>query len=75
MPKKYSRKQLLQALADCQGLFGELRNVVQNDRSPNRNAQAVGLCDSGFEFCLKVLSTEDPVEGTLLGKVDRRDFV
>lgn len=73
--KKYTRKQLLQALGDCQGLFGELRNVVQNDRSLNRVAQAVGLCDSGFEFCIKVLSTEPPVEGTLLGKINRTDFV
>lgn len=72
---RYSRKQLLQALGDCQGLFGELKNVVQNDRSPNRVAQGVGLCDTGFEFCLKVLSEEPPVEGSLLGKVDRKDFV
>lgn len=70
---KYTRKQLLQALGDCQSLFGQLQNVARNDRGMNRAAQIDRITTFGFENCLAVLGTEDPVAGSLFGACDISD--
>lgn len=68
--KRYSRKQLLQALGDCQNLFGQIQ-ALNHDRNPNRAAQVEAATKFGFESCVKVLSTEPPVEGTVFGRFDK----
>lgn len=62
---KYTRKQLIIALGDCQQLFGQISSAA-SDRNPNRAADIDKLTKSGFELCIAVRSTEPPISGTLL---------
>jgi len=68
--KKLTRKQLMQALGDRQSLFGQIQSAA-SDKNPNRAAEIDGLCKVGFEFCVEVLSTEPPVQGSLIGKYEK----
>lgn len=62
---KYTRKQLLIALGDCQSLFGRITGAA-SDRNPNRAEDIENLTSQGFQLCLKIRSSEPPIEGTLL---------
>jgi hypothetical protein len=66
---KYTRKQLLIALGDCQSLFGRIA-AAAGDRNPNRAADLETLTRQGFNLCLKIRNTEPPIGGTLLDKED-----
>jgi hypothetical protein len=70
--KKPSRKQLLDALGECQNLFGEIKNTAYEDR-PSRpgedmqgNNDRAGkirrLCDQGFELTLRMRSFDPPTD-------------
>ena len=62
---KYTRKQLLIALGDCQDLFGQISSAA-SDRNPNRAADIERLTAKGFKLCVDVRSADPPVTGTLL---------
>lgn len=62
---KYTRKQLLIALGDCQTLFGQIA-AAASDRNPHRASDIERLTTKGFDLCLTVRNTEPPIEGTLL---------
>lgn len=62
---KYTRKQLIIALGDCQQLFG-LIAAAASDRNPNRAADIEKLTKQGFELCLMVRNQDPPISGTLL---------
>lgn len=66
---KASRKQLVAALARCQGLFGAIQGRYNNDRSSDRAEAIQELTREGFDLCVDVLECDPPATGE--GEVPR----
>ncbi len=56
---KPTRLQLLDALAFCQSLFGQISGAA-SDRNPNRAADIEQLTRQGLKLCIEMRSADPP---------------
>jgi hypothetical protein len=58
--KTPTKRELLTALRECQGLFGSIEAAYQNDRASNRADRLLPLCKQGFDLCIDILGHFPP---------------
>ena len=58
--RKPNRQALLRTLTEVQGLVGEARNEVHNDRNPERAAAVDRLLAKAFDLCVDATSEDPP---------------
>lgn len=57
--RKPKRRELLDALAVCQSLFGRISSAY-GDRNPNRAEDILALTSEGFDLCVEMRSGDKP---------------
>lgn len=59
--KKPTRKELVAAIQELQGLIGRAKGAAWNDRNPNRMADIQIPLEQAFDLCVESLSFEPPL--------------